>query len=437
MNDPIAHLHPWTLRFRDPAVEAAYVRDTARGRRAELQVAAALLIALYALFVLSDLLLFPAQVVPLAAIRFGFAVPALCVGASFLFVERLRPYTERQLDLLLFALACVACGGLVAMGAVIVDTADLSQLIAAALGMLVMTTFLYGFLKIRVHLTLLLGLTASFASLALLGRRPDVPDTLWATLTLFAVGVNAGGAWMARALELLSRRAFATRRALAAAQDRADALLQNALPATVVARLRDDDHAVSREREALADRHDAVTVVLADVVGFTPLSERLPPEALARHLDRLFRACDELAARHGVEKIKTLGDAWLGAAGVPTPCDDHAARAAAFAGALLRAVADEPNPDFPVALRVGVHTGPVVAGVIGRTRFAYDIWGDGVDGARATEAAGAPGRVRLSATTCALLDPARVARDGSADGAGWWVALPADHPEVADPGDAR
>ena len=424
MNDAVAALHPWTLRFRDPAVEAAYVRDAARGRRAELQVAAVLLVALYALFFLSDLLLFPAQVVPLAAIRFGFGVPGLCVGASFLFLERLRPYAEQQLDLLLFALACVACGGLVAMGAVITDTADLAQLIAAALGMLVMTTFLYGFLKIRFHLTLLLGLAANFASLALLARRPDVPDTLWATLTLFAVGVNAGGAWMARALELLSRRAFATRRALAAAQDRAEALLQNALPATVVARLRDDARAVTREREALADGHEAVTVVLADVVGFTPLSERLPPESLARHLDRLFRVCDALAARHGVEKIKTLGDAWLGAAGVPTPCADHAARAAAFAAALRRAGAAEPPEEFAVALRVGVHTGPGGAGGVGRTRFAYDIWGDGVDGARLAEAAGAAGRVRLSAATCAQLDPARVQRDGSADGGGWWLDPP-------------
>jgi class 3 adenylate cyclase len=130
--------------------------------------------------------------------------------------------------------------------------------------------------------------------------------------------------------------------------------------------------------------------VLADIVGFTPLCDGADPAEIGALLDRLYGRFDELCAAHGVEKIKTLGDAWMAASGVPVPRADHEDAAARLALALRDATAASGPP-----LRIGLHAGPAVAGVIGRARFAYDLWGDAVDGAVAMERASRPGGIRV------------------------------------------
>jgi class 3 adenylate cyclase len=419
MIDGPVELHPLTLRFRDAAVEADFVRSVAQARRRELGVGVVLLIALFSAFILSDWFLFRESFVRLAAVRLGLVVPLLTVGASVILSERLRPLYERRLQEVLFYLALVATTGLVWMGALVVDGFTPERVMAASLGILVMLSFLYGFMRLRFDLALLLGVSATGGAMAILASRDDTPATVWSALLFFGAGVNAGGAWVTRTLELLTRRDFVTRRAIAAAEARAEALLANALPTPIARQLRDEDAASRFDREALAERHDPVTVLVADLVGFTPLSERLPPEELARHLDRLFSEFDRLAALHGVDKIKTLGDAWIAASGLQAGLRDHASSAAQLARAVLAAVERLRSADFPVEVRVGLSTGAAVAGVIGRTRFAFDLWGDAVDGAKRMEAAGAPGRVRVSATTSALLASDEWEPCGGEVGGGW------------------
>jgi class 3 adenylate cyclase len=191
-----------------------------------------------------------------------------------------------------------------------------------------------------------------------------------------------------------SRRALDREHSLLRAErERSEQLLLSILPASVAARLK-------RSREPIAETLPEATVLFADIVGFTRLSAHLPAIEVVSTLDELFGAFDELAAARGLDKIKTIGDAYMIAAGVPDPRPDHAEAAADMALAMLDEVARRPSPDGrPLRLRIGIDTGPVVAGVIGRDRFAYDVWGDTVNTASRMESSGVPGRIQVTART--------------------------------------
>jgi class 3 adenylate cyclase/CheY-like chemotaxis protein len=184
---------------------------------------------------------------------------------------------------------------------------------------------------------------------------------------------------------------------LDAEKRRTEALLDNILPQAVSARL-------ARGERTIADRIDPVTVVFADVVGFTKIAARLSPVRLVADLDRLVSAFDELAAELGVEKIKTVGDAYLAVAGVPVPRPDHADAAAELALRMAETTADlAPHLGADYRLRIGLHSGPILAGVIGRRKFSYDVWGDTVNVAARLQQQSAPATITLSAATAASL----------------------------------
>lgn len=159
--------------------------------------------------------------------------------------------------------------------------------------------------------------------------------------------------------------------------------------------------------QVIADVHADVTVLFADMSGFTELTSRCSPREIVELLDEIFARFDELAATHGIEKIKTIGDAWMAVAGIPEPRPDHVEAMADLALELVRAFDELATcRQLPTRLRIGLHTGPVVAGVIGRDRYAYDLWGDTVNLASRMESHGEPGRVHLTATTAARLGEA-------------------------------
>ena len=179
-------------------------------------------------------------------------------------------------------------------------------------------------------------------------------------------------------------------RARERAQAQSERLLLNVLPAPVAARLK-------QEQGVIADAHDPVTVLFADIVGFTPLAERLSPAEVVALLDRIFASWDELAAGHGVEKIKTIGDSYMVAGGVPIPRDDHAEAIAEMALA-MRSVVERcaAETGLPLEVRIGIDSGPVVAGVIGRAKFTYDLWGDTVNTASRMESHAPPGAIQVT-----------------------------------------
>jgi len=148
----------------------------------------------------------------------------------------------------------------------------------------------------------------------------------------------------------------------------------------------------------------AATVLFADLVGFTRLAEQLSPPLMVRSLDLIFTAFDELASRHGLEKIKTIGDAYMAVAGLPSPRPDHAEAAARMALDMLVELARYNQAhETTLQMRIGMNTGPVVAGVIGRHKFTYDLWGDTVNTASRMESHGEPGTIQITEATAAKL----------------------------------
>jgi len=177
-------------------------------------------------------------------------------------------------------------------------------------------------------------------------------------------------------------------RELGRARDEIERLLLNILPPPIADRLR-------RGEQVIADRFDDATLLIADIVGFTTLASGLEPDQLVILLNDLFRTFDALVDKHGLEKIKTIGDAYMVIGGVPTHSDDHVERVADFALDMASALVMGPEARR-VSMRIGMHCGPVVAGVIGAKRTIYDVWGDTVNIASRMESLGAPDRVHTS-----------------------------------------
>jgi adenylate cyclase len=185
-----------------------------------------------------------------------------------------------------------------------------------------------------------------------------------------------------------------------AAQARSQELLLNVLPAPIAARLQSGEGVI-------AEQHAAVSVLFADVVDFTPYAEVTPPTEVVQLLNAIFSDFDALADRYAMEKIKTIGDAYMAVAGLPVACEDHADRAVRMALAMLGSVGKHRDAHgHAVTLRIGIASGPVVAGVIGRRKFIYDLWGDTVNTASRMESAGVAGHIQVTPETRALLtDP--------------------------------
>ena len=168
-------------------------------------------------------------------------------------------------------------------------------------------------------------------------------------------------------------------------------LLLNVLPASIA-------HKLKQQAGIIAEGFEDVSVLFADLVGFTALSSRLAPKELIELLNSVFSNFDELAEQHGVEKIKTIGDAYMAAGGLPEPCADHLAAMASMALAMQVRVRELNSKFDGISLRIGLHSGHVIAGVIGIRKFIYDIWGDTVNTASRLESHGVPGRVHVSDT---------------------------------------
>jgi adenylate cyclase len=174
-------------------------------------------------------------------------------------------------------------------------------------------------------------------------------------------------------------------------RERAESLLLNVLPAEVAAELK-------QRGETTARRFDSISVLFADIVGFTPMSAEMDPEEVVSQLNEVFTSFDALADRYRCEKIRTIGDNYMVASGVPVPRQDHAQALARMALEMLHYA-----EDGPLSFRIGINSGPAVAGVIGTKKFQYDVWGDTVNTASRMESHGEPGRIQISEATYNLI----------------------------------
>jgi class 3 adenylate cyclase len=207
-----------------------------------------------------------------------------------------------------------------------------------------------------------------------------------------------------RLIERARRRVFhqdlviaEQREALEVEMEKSDRLLLNVLPAAVSARLKEGERTI-------ADEYPAVSILFADIVGFTPMAARLSAGEVVALLGSLFSRFDDIVAERGLEKIKTIGDCYMAAGGLPSDLQDHASQIVDLGLAMLAEAARTDRARSPIALRIGVHSGAAVGGVIGSRKFAYDVWGDTVNVASRLQEQGVPGRVHVSEATWRLVD---------------------------------
>jgi class 3 adenylate cyclase len=189
------------------------------------------------------------------------------------------------------------------------------------------------------------------------------------------------GLLAAYTIERYARSGFLYEREAAHERERSERLLLNILPAPIAERLKENEGPI-------ADHHAEATILFADIAGFTAMSTRMPADELVTMLNAVFTGFDQLARRHGVEKIKTIGDAYMAVAGLPEAVADHVERIADLALDMLA--------HSSLAIRIGIDTGPVVAGVIGESKFIYDLWGDAVTTASRMESHGVPGGIQVT-----------------------------------------
>jgi adenylate cyclase len=233
---------------------------------------------------------------------------------------------------------------------------------------------------------------------------PDADLPAWFTSTMLALNVVGAGTIAFTLLASFANERNAALAALTAEQEKSEGLLMNILPRSIAERLK----AASR---TIADDFVSASILFADVVDFTPLAERLPPAEVVGILDQLFSRFDSLVERHGLEKIKTIGDCYMAAAGVPIAHPDHARRAALLALDMRDTVATSPaDGRSGLELRIGINSGPVVAGVIGSKRLLYDLWGDAVNTASRMESHSTPGEIQITRATYELLKDEFVCR---------------------------
>jgi adenylate cyclase len=212
----------------------------------------------------------------------------------------------------------------------------------------------------------------------------------WAQSASFVVTTISGVVIVVVTVWFALRDTARAEAAMEAQYDRSEALLANMLPASIAERLKEPD------RSVIADKYDDASVLFADIVGFTERASSTPPADLVRFLDRLYGAFDELVDKHGMEKIKVSGDSYMVVSGVPRQRPDHARALADFALDMLNVAAGLKDPyGQPVPLRVGMASGPVVAGVVGSRRFFYDVWGDAVNVASRMESTDSVGRIQV------------------------------------------
>jgi adenylate cyclase len=255
------------------------------------------------------------------------------------------------------------------------------------------------FLEVRQAVRWFAAFLAVFVVTGILGEvlftDADLPAGF--TSTMLALNVIGAGSVAFTLLAVFANQRNAALTALRAEQERSEDLLLRVLPRPIAERLKGS-------HRTIADHFVAASILFADVVDFTPLAQRLPPADVVGFLDHLFSQFDALVERHGLEKVKTIGDCYMAVAGVPDPRPDHARKAALLALDMRVAVATSAVAGRPgLELRIGINSGPVVGGVIGTKRFLYDLWGDAVNTASRMESHGTPGEIQITRATYELL----------------------------------
>jgi class 3 adenylate cyclase len=375
-------LHPLTLAFRSPELEREYwVRRLPR-MRGRTVLAVGLVLVLYTAFGLLDPWIVPEIVRRAWLIRGG--VLALC--AVLILLSRTGLFARAH-QWLLASLPLLGGLGILAIMSASGETGRLLYYVGLILA--IMWTLLFADLRFPLALGASLYLVAGYELIALVIS--PLPPPVVVNNSFFLAGALLMAAFAGYTRERAERVNF--RQSLVIEQERhkSETLLLNILPREITEELKSGGGTVAR-------RFGEASILFADIVGFTSLSARMGAEETVGLLNRVFSFFDSLVDKHGLEKIRTIGDNYMVVAGVPRPCPDHADSLAAMA-LEMRDYATA----LPLELRIGLGVGPVVAGVIGTRKFQYDVWGEAVNAASRMESHGLPGQIQITEAAYELL----------------------------------
>jgi class 3 adenylate cyclase len=385
-------MQPLTLSFKG-ALEQEFIRDYHRTCIKTARFGLALALLLYCGFGLLDPWIVPEAIRSVQLIRFGIVSPIILVMVGLSFTAAF----ERVMEVLL-NLCVLICGfGIIAM--VIVAPPPGRYFYYA--GLLLCAVGAYTLFRVRfIYASLDLAVLLVTYEISAIWITPT-PVAIVLNNSFFFVSATVIGMSAGYYIELYTRRDFVQKRLLKREQEKSEALLLNILPAEIVKRLKEEgDQYPIHSSHVIVDRFSDVTILFADIVGFTDLASRVSPEALVVFLNEVFSKFDALADVFGLEKIKTIGDAYMAVSGLLVQRTDHPEAAADMALQMQRALNEfDAAKDGLLQIRIGLHTGPVVAGVIGTKKFSYDMWGNAVNVANRMERSSPPGKILVSEAT--------------------------------------
>ncbi|HEY7472274.1 MAG TPA: adenylate/guanylate cyclase domain-containing protein [Gemmatimonadota bacterium] len=372
-------ISPLTLRFADRALESEFRAEYARSALRAARATTILIIVLYVGYAVIDLRAGTAGAV------WPLRLAVVAVLATNLALTW-HPVFERVHSELLALGGLAGAFGILGMMATVGDRMEVA--FYPGIGLAIIGTLTLFRIRFPVALVAALVMLAAYVAVLAGGDYPY--DNAFMASLYLATCVLIGGfaCWN---LETYAREGFLARLGLERERERSERLLLNVLPAPIAERLKTDP-------APIADRYAEASVLFADIVGFTAMSSAMRPEDLVKLLNELFTRFDQVSDRHGLEKIKTIGDAYMAVCGVPVPRPDHLERIADAALEMRDLVgAGVAGGGPPLAVRIGIDTGPVVAGVIGERKFIFDLWGDPVTMASRMESTGVPSAIQVTA----------------------------------------
>jgi len=392
-------LYPYAdrLHFPDEAIETHFRREYFANTASTTRLALVLGLILYSLFGILDIYAIPISKDIVWIIRYGIVAPVILMVLAASFIRSLQKYMQA------FMCVVVAVSGLGIVTMISITTeAEFGNRFYFT-GLILISMWAYSQLRLRFWYAVLANVIimvgyeyASIEMKKLLDSETGI--VIFTMHNFFFLGANIIGMFGSYYLERYTRRDFLQKYTIQAQRDRADKLLYNVLPKRIAERLKESD-------ETIAEEFNSATVLFADIVNFTPISARFDPHAVVEMLNELFSHFDDLVDKYSVEKIQVAGDGYMVAAGVPTPRSDHATVLAQLALDMLDYVKEQEflGGRHSIEIRIGLNSGPLIAGVIGRKKYFYALWGDMVNTASRMESHGESGKIQITRETHELV----------------------------------
>ena len=390
-------LYPYVDKLRFPEdIEAQFRRDYYTNTIVTTRLALILGLILYSLFGILDVYAVPISKDIVWIIRYVIVAPVMVMAFVATYVKPLQQHTQ----IFVCIAAAISGLGIVAMISITTEAEFGNRFYFT--GLILISMWAYSLTRLRFWYAVLANLVImigyEFASIEMKNLlETETGIVIFTMHNFFFLGANVIGMFGSYFLERYTRRDFLQKYTIQAQRDQADRLLYNVLPERIAERLK-------QSNETIAEEFDSATVLFADIVNFTPMSARFDPYEVVDMLNELFSHFDELVDKYGVEKIQVAGDGYMVAAGVPTARPDHATVLARLALDMLEYVKRE---EFlggrHIEIRIGLNSGPLIAGVIGRKKFFYALWGDMVNTASRMESHGESGKIQITRATYELV----------------------------------